>query len=110
MARGDAGPLPRLGRKGRSLGQLRPVRAGPRAATLDRLAVHTAGIGTGQADTTPEVGLPCDGEVGDRGGDPSDVGPFDEPEAPAESLVEDPQRIARKPARSRSSTDRRGWK
>ena len=106
MARGDVRPLASLGREGGSLGQVRLVRASAPHECLDCLAVRTSGVGTGQANPAPKVRLPRDGELRDRGGDPGDVGTFDEPEAPAEALVKHAGRIARKATRDRAPSDR----
>ena len=62
------------------------------------LAVHAAGVGTGQADAAPEVGRRAAGKAAIVAAIRCDVGPLDEPEAPAQPLVEGPPRVAREPA------------
>ena len=61
------------------------------------LARHAARISTRQPYAAPEIGVTRLGKPGDRRGDPRRLGPLDEPEAPAQPLVEDPASVAREP-------------
>ncbi len=52
-------------------------------------AATPARVGTGQSHTAPEVRVSRPGKPGDRLRDARNLGPLDEPEAPAQPLVED---------------------
>src|SRR5438552_7710272 len=99
MRRGIAGSLARLGGERGALRDLRRVLPRGGAQPLHVGFGRAAGIRAGEPDTAPEVRASIRIESRDRGRNPIDVGTLDEPEAPAQALIEYPASVPGQPIR-----------